>query len=105
MQDLYFGNGGVDGCGHYLVSRSYAKLRNITLSYTLPKNWIAPVRLSEVTLGVFCNNVFTWTDKHNRYTDPENSTFGYYGDLAAQFGEQFSNPSCRIWGLNLNVKF
>ncbi len=105
MQEYYFGNGGVDGCGHYLVSKSYAKLRNITLSYTLPKNWIAPVRLSEVTLGVFCNNVFIWTDKHNRYTDPENSTFGYWGDLAAQFGEQFSNPSCRIWGMNLNVKF
>ena len=105
MQEYYFSNGGVDGCGHYLVSKSYAKLRNITLSYTLPRNWIAPVRLSEVTLGLFCNNVFIWTDKHNRYTDPENSTFGYYGDLAAQFGEQFSNPSCRIWGMNLNVKF
>lgn len=105
MQNKYFANGGVDGCGHYLVSKSYAKLRNITLSYTLPRKWINPVKLSDVTVGVFCNNVFIWTDKHNRYTDPENSTFGYYGDLAAQFGEQFSNPSCRIWGMNLNVKF
>lgn len=105
MQDYYYGRGGVDGCAHYLVSKSYAKLRNITLSYTLPRRWIAPVKLSEVTLGVFCNNAFIWTDKHNRYTDPENSTFGYWGDLAAQFGEQFSNPSCRIWGMNLNVKF
>ena len=105
MQEKYFGNGGVDGCGHYLISKSYAKLRNITLSYTLPRAWLNPVKLSEVTVGVFCNNVFIWTDKRNRYTDPENSTFGYFGDLAAQFGEQFSNPSCRIWGMNLDIKF
>ena len=101
----YFDKGGVVGGEHYLTPRSYVKIRNITLSYTLPYKWIKTVKLSGASIGVFCNNVFFWTDKANRFIDPENTSYAEYGDLSAQFGELYCNPSCRTWGMNLNVKF
>ena len=53
------------------------------------------------------NNVFTWTASDNRYIDPETTTVSQssYGDLATQFGELYSNPSCRLFGCNLNITF
>lgn len=101
----YFGKGGVVGGEHYLVPRSYAKLRNITLSYDLPKAWVRYTKLTEISLGIFCNNVFFWTPKENRFIDPENTSYADDGDLHALFGETYCNPSCRTWGINLNVKF
>lgn len=95
------------GWGHgglaYLVDRSFAKLRNITLSYTLPKKWINTLHLSEVALSGFVNNAFLWTAKDNYYIDPESSTTGV--DLGGNFGELYVNPANRIYGFNLGVKF
>ena len=103
FNDYGYGNGGEA----YLIDRSYAKLRNITLSYALPKSLLEPVRLSEATLSLFCNNVFTWTAKDNRYIDPETTTVNQstWGDLATQFGELYSNPACRMFGVSLGIKF
>ena len=105
IQDYYDKRGGVEGGESFLTPRSYVKIRNITLSYTLPYKWIKTVKLSGASIGVFCNNVFFWTDKANRFIDPENTSYAEYGDLSAQFGELYCNPSCRTWGMNLNVKF
>lgn len=106
-QDYFDKSGWGQGGESYLIDRSFAKLRNINLSYSLPKSLLEPVKLSEVTLSLFCNNVFTWTAKDNYYIDPETTTVSQslYGDVATQFGELYSNPACRIWGLSLGVKF
>ena len=63
--------------------------------------------LSNLAITAFCNNVFTWTASDNRYVDPESTTVSQssYGDLATQFGELYTNPSCRVFGCNLSVKF
>ena len=106
-QDFY-DSYGFGQCGEfYLINRSFAKLRNVSLSYSLPKSVVSAINLTGVSVTLFCNNVYAWTAKSNRYIDPENSSINQssYGDLAAQFGEYYSNPSCRTWGLNLNVKF
>ena len=101
----YFDQGGVVGGEHYLTPRTYAKLRNITLAYDLPKAWVRYTKLSEISFGIFCNNVYFWTAKENRFIDPENTSYADDGDLHALFGETYCNPSCRTWGFNLNVKF
>lgn len=87
----------------YLVDKSYVKLRNITLAYQLPKKIANQLYLSDVTLSLFCNNVFTWTHKSNTFIDPESSTRG--NDLEGQFGELYVNPSCRTFGFNVGIKF
>ena len=98
--NLYgWGNGG----NAYLIDRSYAKIRNISLSWDLPRRWIRSISLSNIAIAAFVNNAFIWTAKDNPYIDPEGSTLGT--DLQGQFGEMYINPSCRIFGCNLKVKF
>jgi len=94
-----WGNGGES----YLIDRSYAKIRNISLTWELPKKWMRSIQFSNIAVTAFVNNAFIWTAKGNLYIDPEGSTVG--NDLSGQFGELYLNPSCRIYGFNLNVKF
>jgi hypothetical protein len=97
--DFGWGQGGEA----YLLDKSFVKLRNITLAYQLPKAWVSQLYLSDITLSLFCNNVFTWTHKSNTFIDPEGSTTG--NDLEGQFGELYVNPSCRSFGFNVGIKF
>lgn len=102
----YFNN---YGWGHgglsYLIDRSYTKLRNISLTWALPSKWCRAMYLSAIDITAYCNNAFIWTAKDNRYVDPESTTVTRYGDLAYGFGELYSNPSQRTFGVNLKVKF
>lgn len=98
--NLYgYGQGGLA----YMVDRTFAKLRNITLSYTLPKKWVRATKLSNISVSAFVNNAFIWTAKDNYYIDPESSTTG--SDLQGQFGELYVNPANRIFGFNLSIKY
>jgi TonB-linked SusC/RagA family outer membrane protein len=100
----YFNNFGAgEGGEFYLLDRSYVKLRNITLAYQLPKSIVSKLYLSDITVSLFCNNVFTWTAKDNKYIDPEGSTVG--SDLSGMFGELYVNPACRTFGFNVGLKF
>jgi TonB-linked SusC/RagA family outer membrane protein len=100
----WFNNFGANEGGEfYLLDRSFVKLRNITLAYQLPKSVVSKLYLSDITLSLFCNNVFTWTHKANRYIDPETSSYG--NDLEGMFGELYSNPACRTFGFNVGLKF
>ena len=87
----------------YFIKRSFVKLRNITLAYSLPKQLVKKLYLSDVTFSLFANNLITWTHKGNRYIDPEVSSFG--NDLEGMFGEMYSNPACRTIGFGVSVKF
>ena len=102
-QDYYNDFGWGQGGEAYLLDKSFVKLRNITLAYQLPKAWVSQLYLSDITLSLFCNNVFTWTHKSNTFIDPEGSTNG--NDLEGQFGELYVNPGCRTFGFNVGVKF
>ena len=100
----WFNNFGANEGGEfYLLDRSYVKLRNITLAYQLPKSVVSKLYLSDITVSLFCNNVFTWTHKANKYIDPEGSTVG--SDLSGMFGELYVNPACRTFGFNVGLKF
>lgn len=87
----------------YLVDRSFVKLRSLSLTWDLPKNWVRSAKLSNVALSIFGNNLFTWTAKDNYYVDPESTTTG--SDLEGNFGELYTNPSCRVFGVSLNIKY
>ena len=102
-QTYYNDHGWGQGGEAYLLDKSFVKLRNITLSYQLPRSLVSKAYLSDVTLSLFCNNVFTWTHKSNTFIDPEGSTRG--NDLEGQFGELYVNPGCRTFGFNVGIKF
>ena len=100
-QDWFNEHGAGEAGEFYLLDRTFAKLRNVTLTYNLPKKWIGPFR--GIGVSAFVNNAFVWTPKDNYYIDPEGSTVG--SDLSGMFGELYVNPSCRIFGFNVNIKF
>lgn len=98
--DLYgWGNGGTS----YLLDRSFAKLRNVSVTWDLPKKWLNKTHIAGLSLSAFVNNAFVWTASDNYYIDPETTTEG--PDLDGAFGELYTNPSNRIYGFNLNIKF
>lgn len=103
FQDYFDKYGWGNGGEAYLVDRTFAKLRNVTLSYNLPKKWINNLSLSNVTVSAFVNNAFVWTADDNYYIDPEGSTVGT--DLQGAFGELYVNPASRIFGFNLNITY
>ena len=100
-QDYFNDHGAGEAGMFYLLDRTFVKLRNISLSYNLPRKWCGPFH--GLGLSVFVNNAFTWTPSTNYYIDPEGSTVG--SDLSGNFGELYVNPSCRIYGFNVNIKF
>jgi TonB-linked SusC/RagA family outer membrane protein len=99
----YFDGGYGHGGEAYLIDRTFAKLRNITLAYTVPKKWVRATKLNEVKVSAFVNNAFIWTASDNYYVDPESTTTG--SDLSGMFGELYSNPSARIYGFNVGLTF
>ncbi|MCL2650379.1 MAG: SusC/RagA family TonB-linked outer membrane protein [Candidatus Azobacteroides sp.] len=94
---------GLDGDKGMLMRRDFTKLRNLSVSYDLPKNWISKLQLNSVRVSLVGNNLFIWTPKENMFIDPESTTEGF--DLPGKFGELYVNPSSRRVGFNIQVKF
>ncbi len=105
FQSYFDGSGAGLGGEFFLIDRSFAKLRNISITWDLPKKWMDKIHLENIAISAYVNNAFVWTAKSNLYIDPESSSYAGNGDLAAQFGELYSNPTSRQYGINLNVKF
>ena len=99
----FWNDGGLELGAGDLIDKSYIKLRAITLSWALPKKWLANTFLTDVRLSAFGNNLFLWTPAENTFVDPELTSFG--NDLRGNFGEWSANPSSRKFGFNVSVKF
>ena len=104
-QSYFDGSGAGQGGEFFLIDRSFAKLRNISLTWDLPKKWMQKIKFEGMSITGYVNNVATFTAKDNYYIDPENTSYAGDGDLAAQFGELYSNPTSRQYGINVNIKF
>ena len=74
----------------YLQDASYMRIKNMTLSYTFPKNWIEKIHLNQLRLYVSVENLATFTDLPKGY-DPENLKWSY--------------PFYRTWSFGANISF
>lgn len=86
-----------------ILDRTFVKLREVVLGYTLPKLWASKIRASSARLSVFGRNLYTWLPASNHIVDPEVGNLG--SDLAGAFGEDSSGPPLRYYGAKLNVSF
>ncbi|MHA3787310.1 SusC/RagA family TonB-linked outer membrane protein [Flavobacterium hauense] len=86
-----------------VIDKSFIKLREIIISYSLPSKFLDKSMIQGLTFSVIGRNMFIWTPKDNQYIDPETSTFGT--DLAGQFGEFSANPSTRSLGFSIKANF
>ena len=88
-----------------LIDKSFVKMRDITLSYTLPKAWAAKIKSTNLMLTAYGRNFFLWTPKSNTYVDPEVSNLG--NDLTSEFGEYGggTGPTTHQFGISLKASF
>ena len=74
------------------MDRSYIRLKNLEIGYTLPKNWSRAINAKVVRLYVNGYNLATWDKMKFKDWDPEvmdNSTY----------------PLLKVWNIGLNVTF
>ena len=88
-----------------VVDATAFKLRELALSYTLPKSLIDNTGIANMSIGVHGRNLFTWYPKQNRfYGDPENSEEGGAANAGGlSFADQY--PTQRQYGFSLNLTF
>lgn len=82
----------------YLVRGDYFKIRNISLSYTLPKNAIPGCGL---TVALSCNNVATFTTVWG--ADPEAGRGGSIPGQIGNFDDRY--PNKRVYSMQVNFSF
>lgn len=86
-----------------IISRSFLKLRDISLQYNLPRAWASGIHSSNISIGVYGRNFLLWTPASNFYIDPEASNLG--NDLESELGEFRTAPISHQFGASLKVTF
>ncbi len=87
----------------FIVDKTFVRLRDISLTYSLPNKMIKDTGLSNVSLSVYGKNLALWTPDENAYIDPEISTYGT--GVVGEFGESFATPSQRAYGATIKLTF
>lgn len=75
-----------------LYDATFFKIREISLSYNLPKSFVNKLSMSSVSVSAIAQNVFYWA-KDFKYSDIDGGS------------ENFSDPSQRYLGFNLKLGF
>jgi|JI61114BRNA_FD_contig_123_20066_length_5753_multi_3_in_0_out_2_1 TonB-linked SusC/RagA family outer membrane protein len=87
-----------------LIDASYIKLREASISYTLPSKVFKNVKaLSGITLSLVGRNLKYWLPKENVFADPESNSLGLNGN--EQGYEVGTTPSSRSYGFNVKIVF
>ena len=86
-----------------IIDRSFLKLRNISLNYSLPSNWAAKIAAKQASLGIYARNILLWTPQSNMYVDPEGTNLG--NDLSSELGEFRAAPTSQSFGAMLKLTF
>lgn len=76
----------------------YTKLRQVSLSYEVPKSIASKLKFTALSITVFANNLHTWTKYDG--VDPETSLTG---PSNAQGMDFFNNPGIKNYGVRLSV--
>ncbi|REC62909.1 SusC/RagA family TonB-linked outer membrane protein [Chryseobacterium pennae] len=111
--------GNFDSVGEeFVIDGSAFKIREIALSYTLPKSVLSSTFVNSLTFGVYARNPFAWYAKSNRnFADPETaSNSGTINQRPGQatgiggpnaYGIAFTGqyPSTRTFGVSMSASF
>jgi TonB-linked SusC/RagA family outer membrane protein len=94
-----------DVTSNYVTSADFWKLREVRLSFDLPKSVIAKMRyLKGATISIQGRNLLVWMAKDNFYTDPEYSDAGSSSNGIGLTGLNTAPPS-RFYGGTISFTF
>ena len=87
---------------NFILDATAFKIREIAVSYTLPKTWLYNTGVNELTFGVHARNPFQKYAKENKgYNDPETAFDPKFRGLA----NPGQYPEVKSYGANLTVTF
>ena len=86
----------------FVQDASWIRLRNVTLSYTLPSKWLKKSFVKGASVSFTGNNL--WLDTPYNGFDPEASD-AITGDLSSSSQAGFTYPPMRSYLFSLNVSF
>ncbi|MEM6763784.1 MAG: SusC/RagA family TonB-linked outer membrane protein [Bacteroidota bacterium] len=98
--EIYFSNMASRISEEFIYDASFIKMRQITLSYALPRQWLANTPIQGLTLSLVGRNLF-FISRDVQNIDPESN----YNNSNAQGLEYGTLATPRSYGVNLNVKF
>ena len=82
-----------------LMSKTYAKLRQVTISYSLPASWLARTFITRASVSLVGRNLlYLYGDKRFKDVDLDQYNFST-GSTALQ------SPTTRRYGVNINLVF
>lgn len=84
-----------------LYDASYVKLRQVSLYYHFPVQWVHKFGLDRLSIGFIGSNLLLFTD--NPHFDPELSAM--QGSNFAFGVDDMSYPSSRSWGISIKTNF
>lgn len=86
---------------NFVRDASFVKLRNISLSYSLPKNWLKPIKIQSASVSATVNNIILWTPWNNY--DPESFSSGANGNASGFTGLGYPGTRSLLFSLNLTL--
>lgn len=88
---------------NYVVSGDFWKIREVSLSYDLPRSLLARTKyIKGASISLQGRNLFLWTPKSNIYTDPE---YNFSDGNAIGVTTLSQSPPSRYFGATLSLTF
>jgi hypothetical protein len=86
---------------NFVRNASFVKLRNVSLSYALPKTWIGKTPFKSVDVSATVNNIILWTPWIG--FDPESFSGGAGGNATGFTGLTYPSTMSTLFSLNLTL--
>jgi len=86
----------INGNTFNVVDGTYARLKQLQLSYTLPVRWYKKAGISKISVVATGYNIFTWTKEGLRGFDPEYTDTNLYG---------YNYPITANYNLGVHITF
>jgi len=99
--EAYFGHYYAGPTSQNVFNADYIKLREVTLSYNLPRDFVNRIGVKGATISGFARNLAVWGLDHKSF-DPEMATNGS-GNVQGFEGGNL--PASRTFGFNLKLQF
>ena len=93
------GDGNRQSSGRIIISKQnigYCRLKNLTVGYTLPRQWTRKALIESLRIYFTGENLFTWSGIRSDYIDPE---------MAATNGNLRLYPWQRTYMFGVDVTF
>ena len=95
-----YGNG--NGSDLFLLDGKYLRLKNLTIGYTLPKEWTKHLGMQKARLYINGQNLLTFSN--NSFIDQESSEFdSKMSTSGANSGRSY--PTLRYFGFGVDIEF